>query len=62
MERAELLEHLLSSFDRESSVTADIETAWLSEARERMVAYQHGEISARPADEVFFEINRKFAV
>jgi hypothetical protein len=55
MERAELLKQLLSSFDLNPSVTADIETAWLSEARERMVAYQNGEISARSADEVFWE-------
>lgn len=60
MERAALIEQLLCSFDQEPSVTAEIETAWLSEAHERMAAYQHGEITARSDDEVFLEINRKY--
>ena len=57
LERAVLVEELLSSFDREPCFTAEVEDAWVLDARDRMAAYQQGDISARSDDEVFLDIN-----
>jgi putative addiction module component (TIGR02574 family) len=62
IERAALIEQLLQSFNQEPSVTAEHQTEWIMEARERMAAYENSEISARSDDEVFLEINRKYGV
>ncbi|MHB0940070.1 MAG: addiction module protein [Armatimonadota bacterium] len=60
LERAALVEQLLRSFDPEPSVTSEIETAWVSEAHDRMAAYESGEITARSEDDVFADIDRKY--
>lgn len=62
MERAALVEHLLHSFDSEPSVTAEIEAAWVAEVRDRMTAYENGEITARTDDEIFADIDREYGV
>ena len=59
MERAALVEQLLRSFDSEPTITVKIEAAWAAESRDRMAAYERGEMTARPIDEVFMEIDRR---
>jgi len=54
MERAEMVEKLLSSFDFTSR--AEIDALWAREAESRIDAYELGEISAIPAREVFEKI------
>jgi putative addiction module component (TIGR02574 family) len=56
MERAELIESLLSSF--EFRPRKNIDALWVKEAEDRIDAYDRGEISAVPADEVFTEIEK----
>lgn len=56
IERAELVERILASFtfaDRGS-----IDAAWGAEVEERIDAYERGEMTGRPASEVFERINR----
>lgn len=47
-ERALLAEHLLASLEEEEG--ADVEAAWLNEARKRRRAYRKGQISAVDAE------------
>ena len=47
-ERARLAATLLASLDQDPR----IEEAWVAEVRERIAAYDRGEIKAVPADEV----------
>jgi putative addiction module component (TIGR02574 family) len=56
IERAELVEQLLTSFD--FPARADVDAAWAAEAEQRIDAYDRGEMSASPADEVFDRLNR----
>ncbi|MHB1681953.1 MAG: addiction module protein [Bacilli bacterium] len=51
MERAELVEELLASFDFPSRIALD--TEWGAEAEDRLRAFEQGEVRAIPADEVF---------
>jgi len=60
LERAALVEQLIHSFDVEPSVTEEIEAAWKAEARDRLAAYQRGEIPDYSEEEVFDEINKRF--
>ncbi len=56
IERAELVEHILSSFefaDRE-----EISRRWAAEAEARVKAYDEGRMGSTPADLVFEEIER----
>lgn len=57
MERAEIVEKLLSSF--EFSSRNAIDELWAQEAESRIDAYERGEISAIPAKEVFEKIERQ---
>jgi putative addiction module component (TIGR02574 family) len=57
VERAELIEQILSSFefpDRE-----EVDAAWAKEAEERVDAYERGETGSTPADEVYEQINKR---
>ena len=56
VERAELVENLLSSFDFRSRKTID--ALWAQEAENRIDAFERGEIAAIPAKEVFGEIEK----
>jgi len=56
VERAELIEQLLSSFDFPSR--QEVDDLWGKEAEERIAAYESGEIAATPAPRVFERINR----
>jgi putative addiction module component (TIGR02574 family) len=59
VERAELVENLLSSFEFESRKAID--ALWAQEAEDRIDALDRGEMAVIPAREVFAEIekNRK---
>ena len=57
VERAELVEQILSSFDRPSR--EKIDALWAKEAEDRIDAYDQGKIKAIPASQVFEKINRQ---
>jgi len=56
MERAELVEELLASFD--FPTRAAVDAAWRREADDRVRAYEQGAMTAIAADEVFRRIQR----
>ena len=56
VERAELVESLLSSFEFRSRKTID--ALWAQEAEDRIDAFERGEIPAIPAEQVFAEIEK----
>jgi putative addiction module component (TIGR02574 family) len=60
IERAELLEGILSSFD--FPARADIDAAWAQEAEDRIDAFNRGDILSISATEVFEKINKKFVL
>jgi len=57
IERAELIEELLSSF--EFPARKSIDKLWAKEVEDRIDAYQKGEITTTPAKEVFDKISGK---
>ena len=59
IERAELVEEILASFDFPSR--ADIDAAWAREVEDRIDAYERGEIPAIPAAGVFEKIEKKYS-
>ena len=59
IERAELVEGILSSFD--FPIRADIDAAWAQEAEDRIDAYDRGDITAVPAAVVFEKIEKKYS-
>lgn len=56
VERAELVENLLSSFEFRSRKIID--TLWAQEVEDRIDAFERGEIPAIPAEQVFAEIEK----
>lgn len=56
VERAELVENLLSSFEFQSRKTID--ALWAQEAENRVDAFERGEMTAIPAKDVFIEIEK----
>lgn len=50
-QKAELARTLIDSLDED--LDEDVEQIWIDEAARRFEAYQRGEMSARPAAEVF---------
>jgi putative addiction module component (TIGR02574 family) len=56
MERAELVENLLSSFEFRSRKAID--TLWAQEAEDRINAFERNEMNAIPAQDVFAEIDK----
>lgn len=57
VDRAELVEQILSSFDRPSR--EKIDALWAKEAEDRIDAYDQGKMKAIPASQVFEKINRQ---
>lgn len=57
IERAEMVEELLSSFEFPSRKTID--ELWAQEAESRIDAYERGEITAIPAKKVFEKIEKQ---
>jgi putative addiction module component (TIGR02574 family) len=56
VERAELVEGILSSFD--FPARQEVDTLWAKEAEDRIEAYESGEVKSRPASQVFERIDR----
>ncbi len=56
VERAELVEEIMSSFD--FPARAEVDASWAREAEDRIDAYEQGNLKARSADEVFRSIDR----
>ena len=56
IERAELVEHILASF--EFSSREEIDKIWAQEAEDRIDGYDRGEIDSIPAEDVFSKINQ----
>jgi putative addiction module component (TIGR02574 family) len=57
VERAELVERILASF--EFSAREDIDAAWTREVEDRIDAFERGEIRSSATSEVFREIDRR---
>jgi putative addiction module component (TIGR02574 family) len=57
VERAELIERLLSSFEFRSRKNVD--ALWAKEADDRIEAYEQGKIAVFPANTVFNEIEKQ---
>jgi putative addiction module component (TIGR02574 family) len=56
IERAELVESILTSF--EFSSREEIDVLWAQEAEDRIDAFERGEISTTSAQDVFSKLNR----
>ncbi|SKA71251.1 putative addiction module component, TIGR02574 family [Paucidesulfovibrio gracilis DSM 16080] len=56
VQRAELIESLLASFD---SQRAEIDKLWANEAERRIDAHDQGKLKASSADEVFSRIEQQ---
>jgi putative addiction module component (TIGR02574 family) len=56
VERAELVENLLTSFEFQSRKTID--ALWAEEVEDRIDAFERGEMAATPAKDVFAEIEK----
>ena len=59
IERAELVENILASFN--FPARAEIDAAWAQEAEDRIDAYDRGDIAAIPAAKVFEKIEKKYS-
>jgi putative addiction module component (TIGR02574 family) len=55
-ERARLAEVLLESL--QEPPLSEVEAAWRQEIKERVAAYQRGDLQAYPAEDVFAEVRR----
>jgi putative addiction module component (TIGR02574 family) len=56
VERAELVEEILSSFD--FPARHEVDALWAKEAEDRIGAYERGEAKSRPVSQVFERIDR----
>ncbi len=56
VDRAYLIEELLSSF--EFSERSEVDSLWASEAESRLNAYKNGDLKSRSVKEVLKDINR----
>jgi len=57
VDRAELVEKILASFDFPPD--KDIDAAWAEEVEDRINAFDRGDIGSTPASEVFKEIDHQ---
>jgi putative addiction module component (TIGR02574 family) len=57
IDRAELVEQILASF--EFPARKDIDAAWGREVEDRLEAFHRGDIGSSSADDVFREIDRQ---
>lgn len=63
IERAELVERILASFQSPAAGTAateraEIEAAWARESESRIDAYERGQMATLSADAVFAQLNQ----
>jgi putative addiction module component (TIGR02574 family) len=56
VERAELVEEILSSFD--FPLRPEVDAMWAREAEDRIDAYTRGDLKAQSADDVFKELSK----
>jgi putative addiction module component (TIGR02574 family) len=56
VERAELVEEILSSFD--FPLRREVDALWAREAEDRIDAHARGDLKARSADDVFKELSK----
>lgn len=56
VQRAELIESLLASFD---PMRGEVDKLWADEAERRIEAYDQGKLKASPASEVFDRIEKQ---
>jgi putative addiction module component (TIGR02574 family) len=56
VERAELVEEIMSSFD--FPARAEVDALWAREAEDRIDAYEKGKLKARSAGEIIESIDR----
>lgn len=56
VERAELVEQIMASFDFPADEAID--ELWAAEAEDRIDAHDRGEIEAAPIEQIFNKINR----
>lgn len=56
VERAELVESLLTSFEFQSR--KKIDALWAEESEDRIDAFEHGEMTSIPAKDIFREIEK----
>ena len=59
IERAEMVEQILASFD--FPTRKRIDEAWAKEAEDRIDAYERGDIKAIPAGAVFERIDQQYS-
>jgi putative addiction module component (TIGR02574 family) len=57
IDRAELIELILASF--EFPARQEIDAAWAQETEDRIDAYERGEIGSSPANKVFKDIDQQ---
>jgi len=57
IERAELIEYVFESFDKESRATID--NHWIQEAEDRVNAYEKGHLKAVAAEKVFKKAEKR---
>ncbi|MCP4537003.1 MAG: addiction module protein [Chloroflexi bacterium] len=57
VDRAELIEHIMASFD--FPARKEVDAAWAQEAEDRIDAYDQGKMAATPVDDVFRDIERQ---
>jgi hypothetical protein len=55
VERLKLIDELLATLDETDPA---IEAAWITEAQDRLVAHERGELEARPIDELFVKLRQ----
>jgi putative addiction module component (TIGR02574 family) len=58
-EKAALAEMLLEELGSGQFATKEIEAAWIEEAERRWDAYQRGEMSSSPSEEVFARVRER---
>jgi len=57
IDRAELVEQILASF--EFPARQDIDAAWAQEAEDRIDAYERGKVGSSAANKVFKDVNQQ---
>jgi putative addiction module component (TIGR02574 family) len=58
-QRVHLVRRLIAGLD--SGKDQDVEQQWLDEAERRLLDYHSGKTTARPAEEIFSEIEQKLS-
>ena len=57
VDRVELIEHIMASFD--FPARQEVDAAWAQEAEDRLDAYDQGQMKATPVADMFKDIERQ---